>query len=357
MRCAPPWGVGVVFYIALMMPLAFSVLRKLADAQFHSGAALARAFGVSRGTVWNAVRELDAAGLVVHRVRGRGYRLPQPVSLLEREAVLMSAGAAASRLQIEILDTAESTNTLLMQRAAGAAASGTVIAAEWQQSGRGRMGRPWHAGLAGAVTFSLLWRFSQGANALAGLSLAAGVAVVRALARLGAADAQLKWPNDVVWRGGKLAGVLIEMQGDALGPSVAVLGIGLNVRLTQDLRSRIDQPVADLEAACGHAIDRSAVLGIVLAELAAILDAFSREGFSPLREEWERNHAHQGRRVTVRLPGGQAEEGIACGVAADGALLFDGGSGVRRLLTGEVSLREAGAAPAVVAAQAEGSRT
>ena len=323
-----------------MTELSFRVLRLLADGGFHSGAALASALDVSRGTIWNAVRAFDAAGLDVYRVHGRGYKLSQPLSLLRHDAIALHLGERASRFHVEILDAADSTNTLLMQRAAAGAVSGTVLAAEWQPKGRGRMGRVWHAGIGGALTFSLLWRFNQGAAALAGLSLAAGVAVVRALAKLGAGEVQLKWPNDVLWRGQKLAGMLIEMQGDALGPSVAVLGIGLNVRLSGAVRALIDQPACDLEKAAGCVLDRSHALGVLLGELADVLDAFSRDGFPPLREEWERHHAHQGRRIALELPGGRVEQGVARGVADDGALLFESGSAVRRLHSGEIRLRE-----------------
>lgn len=321
------------------------MLRLLADGEFHSGAALARELEVSRGTVWNAVCALDAAGLEVYRVRGRGYRLSQPLSLLDRSAIAHHAGGASPRFAVELVDAADSTNTVLMRRAAADAPGGTLLAAEWQQSGRGRMGRAWHAGLGGGLTFSLLWRFAQGAGALAGLSLAAGVALARAISALGVQDVQLKWPNDVLWRGAKLAGMLIEMQGDALGPSTVVIGIGINVRLSDALRSRIDQPAIDLETACGRVLDRSAVLGGVLAQLAPVFDTFSRDGFAPLREEWERYHAHQGRRVVVKLPGGGSDEGVARGVAEDGALLLETGNAVRRLHSGEVSLRAAAAAP------------
>ena len=326
-----------------MTGVSFSVLRLLADGEFHSGSAIARELGVSRGTVWNAVRDLESAGLDVYRVRSRGYRLPQPVSLLDREAIARHAGAAASRFAIEVVDATESTNTMLMQRAVAGAANGTVIAAEWQHGGRGRMGRTWHAGIGSGITFSVLWRFAQGAGALAGLSLAAGVAMVRAISRLGAEDVELKWPNDVLWRGGKLAGLLIEMHGDALGPSAVVIGIGVNVRLTDALKGRIDQPAADLETVCGAAIDRSGALGVMLEELARVLDTFSRAGFAPLRAEWERHHAHQGMEVCVTLPGGRNDLGVARGVGEDGALLFETGNAVRRLHSGELSVRAANA--------------
>lgn len=335
-----------------MTELSFRLLRLLADGDFHSGAALGRALGVSRGTIWNAVRALESAQLEVYKVRARGYKLSEPVSLLDAQAIARRAEAHAARLAIEIVDMTGSTNTFLMQRAGTGAPAGTVLAAEWQQSGRGRMGRPWHAGIGRALTFSLLWRFAQGAGAMAGLSLAVGVAVVRALDQLGAQDVQLKWPNDVLWRGRKLAGILIEMQGDALGPSAVVIGIGLNVRLSNAMRGRIDQPAADAETACGRALDRNEVLGTVLNHLVQVLDAFSESGFAPLREAWERHHAWQGETVVIKLPTGRIEEGVALGVAEDGALLFQSGAAVRRLHSGDISVRAAPVErPAVVRAR------
>ena len=203
------------------------------------------------------------------------------------------------------------------------------------------MGRSWHADIGGALTFSVLWRFAQGAAALAGLSLAAGVALVRALSKARRrATCSSSGRTTCCGAAASSPGMLIEMQGDALGPSAVVIGIGINVRLSDAMRSRIDQPAADLETACGRALDRSAVLGAMLAELAPVLDAFSTDGFAPLREEWERHHAHQGRRVAVTLPGGRTDDGIARGVGDDGALLFETGNAVRRLHSGEISLRE-----------------
>jgi BirA family biotin operon repressor/biotin-[acetyl-CoA-carboxylase] ligase len=324
-----------------MTDLSFRLLRLIADGTFHSGAKLARTLGVSRGTVWNAVRVLESAELEVYKVRGRGYKLSAPVSLLNAEEIARFAAPHASRLSIEVVDIADSTNTLLMQRASAGARSGSVVAAEWQRSGRGRMGRAWHAGVGRSLTFSMLWRFSQGAGAMGGLSLAVGVAVIRALNALGVDEARLKWPNDVLWRGQKLAGMLIEMHGDALGPSAVVIGLGLNVRLSPAMVSRIDQPCADLESACARPLNRSEVLAAILAELTTVLEAFAEGGFAPMREEWGRYHAHQGQAVTIKLPTGRTEEGIALGVADDGALLFRSGTAVRRLHSGEITLRGA----------------
>ena len=322
-----------------MKRLAHRVLKLLTDGEFHSGEALARALEVSRASVWQAVGELTAAGLELYRVRGRGYRLREPLSLLDRGQIERRLGPLAGRFALEIVESVESTNTLLMQRAPAGASQATVIAAEWQSGGRGRHGRPWHAGIGGALTFSLLWRFQQGAGFLSGLSLAAGVALCRALAVLGVGEAGLKWPNDVLWRGRKLAGILIEMQGDMLGPSTAVIGIGLNCRLPGVLRDRIDQPVADLAAACDGTPDRNRVLALLLIELARVLDEFGRSGFAPLRDAWQRRHVYQGKAVKIALPDGSEASGTAEGIADDGTLMIATNAGLRRFHTGDVSVR------------------
>lgn len=311
----------------------------LADGEFRSGEAMARTLGVSRASVWNALHGLDQVGLAVFGVRGRGYRLAQPLTLLDRALVTRSLGAHASRFTVEVLDNVESTNMLLLQRAAAGSASGSVVAAEWQTQGRGRRGRVWHATPTAALTFSVLWRFQQGAGFLAGLSLAVGVAVARVLSALGVHDAGLKWPNDIIWHGRKLAGILIEMQGDMLGPSAAVIGIGLNCRLPDMLHERIDQPVVDLETACSEVPDRNRVLALLLIELVRVIDVFARDGFVSLREEWQNRHVYQGKLVKLMLPDGKVVSGTAQGVADDGTLLLATKAGQRRFHSGEVSLK------------------
>lgn len=323
-----------------MKSLSYHILRLLADSEFHSGAALAQVAGVSRASVWNAVEELEAAGIEVFRIRGRGYRLARSVSMLDATPLAQWLGEAAP-FSVEIVDEVDSTNKLLLQRAQSGAPHASVIAAEWQRAGRGRLNRPWHAAVGGALTYSVLWRFSHGAATLAGLSLATGLAVVRALESFGAVGAGLKWPNDVLWRGRKLAGVLIEMQGEAMGPSAVVIGVGVNVRLSQAVATRIDQAAADIETLCGHDVDRNQLLAVLLNALNETLIEFERAGFQAIREDWQRRHVHQGCAVRLTLPGGLCESGIARGVAADGALLLETARGVRPIHSGDVSLRMA----------------
>jgi BirA family biotin operon repressor/biotin-[acetyl-CoA-carboxylase] ligase len=317
----------------------FELLRLASDASFHSGAALARELGASPAAVQLALRDLERLGVKLVRVRGRGYRVAEPYDFLDAVAVRVQLGVHARHFHLELLDACASTNTLLLQRARGGAPSGSVIVCELQSAGRGRRGNIWQSGLGGSLTFSLLWRFAQGAAGLSGLSLAAGLAVARALASLGAGEVQLKWPNDLLHAGRKLGGILIELHGDALGPTAAVIGIGLNIRLPTTLRDAITQAATDVASISGQVPQRNPLLAAMLIELVQVLEGFAQHGFAPLRQEWIARHAHQGKPVTLFSGDGKTLAGRAAGVAEDGALLVETARGVERFVSGEVSLR------------------
>src|SRR5574340_420541 len=267
----------------LIRARTWQLLDILADGAFHSGEILAERLGVSRASVFNALADVAEYGVALQRIRGRGYRLARPWQRLEREEVLRWLGGDAGQFDIGILPHAASSNTLLLRRAGLDAASGSVLAVELQTAGRGRMGRTWHAGLGSTLTFSLLWRFDCGLNALSGLSLAVGVAIARALNGLGVQDVRLKWPNDILTgpsKAGdqrKLGGVLIEAQGDMLGPSAVVIGIGLNYSLPDHLAGRIDQPAGALDEVCRDMPTRNRLLAAVLRELAGVLRQLDRK--------------------------------------------------------------------------------
>lgn len=318
--------------------LSFRVLRLLADGEFHSGEELARQLKVTRTTVWKALQGLETWGVTLFKVNGRGYRLVTPIDWLDAQAVRAHLGARANAFQVEIVDAIGSTNTVLLNEALAGAPAGLVVAAELQTHGRGRRGRTWHTGLGGALTFSLLWRFELGVGALGGLSLAASVALLRTMRDLDLQDVAVKWPNDLLWRHQKLAGILTEIEGDVSGPSAAVIGIGINVRVPDPVKDRIDQAVTDLSAT-GVEVTRSELLGRLLKHLAEVLDAFGTQGFGALRDEWDAAHALRGRTVAVSASGQPDETGVVAGVAEDGALLLRAGSAVRRYYSGEISVR------------------
>jgi BirA family biotin operon repressor/biotin-[acetyl-CoA-carboxylase] ligase len=324
-----------------MNSLTFPILRLLADGRFHSGEAIAGHFGVTRATVWNALQDAESLGVQLFSVRGKGYRLPEPVHFLDAERIGEQLGKYRDTFALEIHDRMDSTNSYLMRAASAGAAHGTCAVAELQTAGRGRRGRAWQAGLGNSLAFSVLWRFECGAGALSGLSLAVGVAMMRALHELGARETALKWPNDVLSREQKLAGILIELQGDMDGPSAAVIGIGLNLRLPETMRHAIDQPATDLHRLLGNAAMPDEVLGALLRHLADVLQVFEQRGFDELREEWISHHAYHGQPVRMIMPDGRIIEGIAEGIAADGALQVRTAEGVQRFTAGEISMRGA----------------
>lgn len=334
----------------MLTPLGFSLLRHLSDGAFHSGEDLAATVGLTRARVSQVLKDAEAAGLALERVKGLGYRLLEaprfldPKAARERLDVLTAERGVTTPIQLEVVDQVDSTSSELMRRSQRKDIHGVALASEWQTAGRGRRGRTWTAVVGGSLTFSLGWRFEQGAGFLAGLSLAVGVAVLRALEAEGCTGVALKWPNDIIHRHLKLGGILIELNGDALGPSTTVIGIGLNVRLPDAVRKDITAPVTDLTKVLGkksQPVDRNRLLARLLTELAAVLDQYAREGFAPFAAEWQHRHAYQGKPVRLLLPDGVVVHGKVAGVDASGALVLADGPRRARFLSGEISLRRA----------------
>jgi BirA family biotin operon repressor/biotin-[acetyl-CoA-carboxylase] ligase len=322
-----------------MNALTFPILRLLADGKFHSGEDIAQQLKVSRATVWNALQDAGKLGIEIFSVRGRGYKLPQAVTLLDEQAVLNAIGEQRVWFKLEIHDHLESTNTYMMKKLSSGQAHASCVAANLQTNGRGRRGRSWQAGLGASLTFSLLWRFHCGASALSGLSLAVGVALIRALHSFGITQAQLKWPNDVLIGYEKLAGILIELQGDMEGPSAAVVGVGINLNLPTKIKQHIDQPVIDLASAAPQAINPNELLGVLLKHLAEVLGNFEQKGFTCIRDEWTKHHAYHQKTVKMLHPDGRETIGTVTNVADDGILLVDTALGEQRFSSGEISLR------------------
>jgi len=317
------------------------LIRRLADGEFHSGEVLAGQLGVSRTAVWKQLAHLDALGIELESVRGRGYRIPGGLDLLDEAAVraALPAEVAAMLAGLTIVDSVDSTNAALLREAPDPVGLARVCAAERQLSGRGRRGRSWASPFARNLYVSVGWTFAQGAAALEGLSLAVGVALAEALAELGIKGVALKWPNDLLAGDAKLGGVLIEMSGDADGPCRAVVGMGLNVRMPDDAASAIDQPWTDLASLSGGVPpSRSRLLAAVLGRVLPLLGAFGSQGFEPWRARWEALDAFAGEPVQV-LSGETRLAGVARGVDERGALRLETTTGLRPIHGGEVSLR------------------
>lgn len=325
-----------------MRPLAYQLLAELSQEHFISGVALAQKFGVSRSAISDALKDAGKAGIKIFSLTRRGYRLGSAIDLLNIDVVRKALGGQARRLDVDIVLTIGSTNTELLARGAAGAASGTCVAAETQTAGRGRRGRVWQSKFAGSLTYSLLWRFEKGAAELGGLSLMVGLVLARALRAAGVSDAMLKWPNDVLVNGEKLAGILIETQGDMLGPTVAVIGVGVNIGLPESLKLLIDQPATDVLSHVGKFSSRNDLLALMLRELVVALDQFSQHGFNVFKADWTTLHALHGQLITVRQSHSAAYDAVVKDVGNDGSLIVEpiNQPGKRETLTSaEISVR------------------
>ena len=325
-----------------MRLLAFSLLRELSHEHFTSGARLAEKYGVSRSAISDALRDASESGIEIFSLTRKGYRLAEPIELLDVERIRAALGSAAKRVDVLVLADIDSTNAELMRRAVAGAPGGLCLAAEVQTAGRGRRGRVWHSAFGASLTFSLLWRFDQGAAQLGGLSLAVGLAMLRALRKLGLRDPEcvgLKWPNDIVANSAKLAGVLIETQGDMLGPSTVVIGIGINVNLNDALKMNIDQPATDVCALSNEPPSRNRLLASLLQELVVVLDGFRDSGFRTFKAEWRKHHVLQGKPVRVLFADATSVEATVKDVADDGTLIATVKGKDLHVAAGEVSLR------------------
>lgn len=321
-----------------------NLLRLLSEPGFHSGTALAASLGVSRTAVWKAVRELEALGLAIAAVSGKGYRLAVPLELLSAAAISAHLDPKSEPLlaRLELHDQLDSTNTYVMRHAA-ALPTGTVCLAESQTAGRGRIGRAWVSPFGANIYLSLLWRFED-TSRLSGLSLAVGVAVARALSGLGLRGLGLKWPNDILWEERKLGGILLEVAGEAHGGCAVVVGLGLNCYLPQTVGQTIDQPWVDLVQAMGTPPGRNVLVAALLNELLPLLAEYGGHGLAPYLDEWRGYHIFQNRDA-ILYQGETQIRGRIVDVTAAGLLVLEDDTGRRReFASGEVRLRAAGAA-------------
>lgn len=318
------------------------LLHLLADGEWHSGEELASQLGISRTAVWKQLGQLkELFNIDCHAVRGRGYRLPVPMELLDTQSIreILSPLARRKLPDIHLLDSTASTNSYLMERISGQLASGLVCVAEQQTEGRGRRGRSWVSPFGHNIYFSMYLRFPLAPVELNGISLVAGLAVVHTLEQLGIVDVGLKWPNDILYKDQKLAGLLLEVAGEQSGPSHVVVGIGLNINLAKVDAELIDQPWVDLRSIPGgESISRNRIIAGLVDNLFEMMGRFEKEGFMSLRTIWRQHDLYDGQPIQLQL-GNRQISGVHRGIDESGALLVETEEGISAYHGGEVSLR------------------
>lgn len=312
-----------------------TLLKLLKDGRFHSGQALGVALGVSRSAVWKQLQHLEAElALSIHKVRGRGYQLAAPLTLLD--PVEIRELAPSCDWPILVFDSIDSTNAEALRAIERGQAAPFLVLAERQTAGRGRRGRKWASPFAENIYYSLVLRIEGGMRQLEGLSLVVGLAVMQALRELGISGAGLKWPNDVLVGQKKIAGILLELVGDPADVCHVVLGVGINVNM--QITDEVDQQWTSMRLESGKVFDRNHLVGDLGAMLQAYLSRHQVDGFSAIQAEWEQNHLWQGRAVSL-IAGVNHIDGEVLGIDSQGALRLKVG-GVEKVFSGgELSLR------------------
>ncbi len=311
------------------------LLSILADNEFHSGETLGSTLGISRTAISNHVKVLTTLGLDIYSVTGKGYCLAQPLTLLDLDKIRESLTISHTS-DIEILNVIGSTNQYLKDKTTGIH-NGHTCLAEAQTAGRGRHGRKWESPYAASLYLSMHWSFDSGYSALTGLSLAVGVAIVDALNQCEVQNIQLKWPNDIYAYGKKLAGVLIEVEGQIGGGCQAIIGIGINVSLP-DIVNKIGQPWTDLGQISQPLVNRNILAGTLISELSKSLTLFENAGLEPFINKWRALDVYSNQAVKL-IMGQQIIFGISKGIDANGAILLETEQGIKAYHGGEISVR------------------
>ncbi|WP_343826508.1 bifunctional biotin--[acetyl-CoA-carboxylase] ligase/biotin operon repressor BirA [Psychrosphaera haliotis] len=317
------------------------IINELSAGQFVSGQELADSMSVTRSAIAKHIKVIKELGLDIYSVKGKGYRLSEKLSLLDLETI--KEGYIANN-PIELHHVIDSTNAYLIRslRENKNLINGHTVVAECQTDGRGRRGRAWVSPFGSHIYMSRYYQTSLGLSEASGLSLAIGIAVANSINRFVGNKAKLKWPNDVLVDNKKIAGVLIEAEGQSDGMCHLIIGIGINIQMPKDSSLKIDQPWTDINSNVDKPMDRNLFLTYLLSEIDIIMCTFRETRLDALYDTWNKMNAYKDKGVKV-ISGRNVREGTCLGIDSTGALLVNDNltNTVFKAIGGEVSLRAA----------------
>lgn len=308
---------------------------KTAD-DYVSGEKLGEILGVSRSAVWKEISALRQAGYEIVAVTNRGYKI-NSVGDIINSAEIRTNGLIGKK--IVCFDKVESTNEVCKKLYFENAEEGTVVIADTQSTGRGRLGRNWTSKPKSGVYMSILLKPDINPAKLSSVTLCAGLAVCTALKEDFGINAGIKWPNDIVVDGKKICGILTEMSGQMQKVDFVVVGIGINVN-NESFPEEIQHKASSLYLLSGKKFKRSSIAKAVLNRFDKIYNIFEKEGFKPFKEEYETNCINIGKKVRVIKHGDESYEALAVGINDDGELTVKKDNGeITDVFSGEVSIR------------------
>lgn len=314
------------------------LISALANGDFVSGQEIADQLGVSRAAISNQMKALTQMGLDIFKVRGKGYQLANPIVLLDRNIIQQALLQLDQENVVEVHNLIDSTNDYLMRKLPNNIEHGQVCLAEYQSAGRGRRGRAWQSPFGSHLYLSYYSYLAQGMSAAMGLSLLTAIALSDAIKDLYKIDVQLKWPNDIYLNGVKLAGILIDLEGQASGACHCVIGVGLNLKMPEHAANEIDQPWTDLQSHLEQSIDRNILAASIIEKLNSRLLEQQQSGLSEMVKRWHELDYYLNKEVKL-ITGNNSDIGVCRGIDNQGALLLEKAGEIFTIYGGEVSLR------------------
>jgi len=319
---------------------AATILRLFREAGsgFVSGELISRELQVSRTAVWKHINGLRDAGYIIEAIPSRGYHLLSSPDILSVEEVREKLNTTRIGRQLVCLPETTSTNADAFHLAEAGAEDGTAVIADAQSGGKGRRGRVWSSPAGVNLYCSVVLRPAIMPHEAPQLTFLSAVAVARAIEQTTALRPEIKWPNDVLINGRKVAGLLNEMSAETDRVNFIILGIGVNLNMTLvQFPADVRTPATSLLLEQGLPVNRAQFAATMLGELDRLYTDFLRHGFGPVRDEWQQRCNANGREIVVSEAGVVTVRGMFQGIDGDGALLVQSPGGmVERILSGDV---------------------
>ncbi|CAH9065685.1 Bifunctional ligase/repressor BirA [Pseudoalteromonas holothuriae] len=317
-----------------------AILNALNKGGFVSGQLLGVQLGISRAAVSKHIASLQEMGIDIFTVSGKGYCLNHSLPLLDKAQISQQLALLKCDNLVDVEPVIDSTNSELMRRiqAQQPLQSGQILVAEMQQAGRGRRGRVWQSPFGANLYYSYYWRLDDGLQAAMGVSIAVGLAVYDALKVLYNLEIALKWPNDIYLNNKKLAGVLVELDGQVEGPCHLVIGIGINLLMPDGASTQIDQPWTDLSTHAGT-LNKNQLVAVLTQCLAKRLAQYQQSGLAQMKTQWNTLNAFAGDMVTLST-GQRQWRGVCEGIDEQGGIVLRQDGVLKSYFGGEISLRK-----------------
>lgn len=312
------------------------IVHVLCDGQFHSGLRMGQDLGMSRTAIWKAMGQLQEYGVAIESQKQKGYRLNETLVLLDHDIIFEKLNdSVRNNIDFQLFSSLPSTNDF--PGIENHAAKIKVCVSEQQTQGRGRMGRVWQSPFGRNVYLSVQFQFDMDVSEMGGFSLAVATTLVKAFSAIGIEGVQVKWPNDILYEGKKVAGVLIEVKAESNGVTLVNIGMGINVNTPELNESAINQPWTSLSEIKGQYIDRNTLVAELLNGLYQDANIFTVKGLSAFQDDWSAHDFLKDKTITVTQAGNEYT-GVANGIDQAGHLLLNINGTLKSFSSGDTSV-------------------